>query len=80
MSADERCETCKWYDLLDMPRSDSNDSPYGECKRHSPMVVLGQLPKWFQEEIQSKPPNPQQGLWPSVQWDDWCGEWKQEMP
>jgi hypothetical protein len=60
----ERCETCKWWEHK--PGWDG-----GRCHRNAPFVP------W---------PSPQgvditsMTIWPCVDADDWCGEWKSLNP
>lgn len=45
----DRCSKCRYYDI-------------GECRRHSPVTLLGE--------------NGRRGCWPPVSEGDWCGDFE----
>jgi len=57
----ERCDCCRFYD---------GDVDEGECRRHAPRFLLGQVKPGIAEDALVA------GVWPAVSSIDWCGDFE----
>ena len=68
----ERCETCRFWDR--------QDRHIGECRRYPPCKLLGDLEAAIGNAPTAMHPvdrhRNQDWVWPSLNPDDWCGEWQ----
>src|SRR5215469_7242281 len=68
---EECCERCRFFDYPD------ETSETGECRRHAPHLVLGQIKNEANvDDIDCS----YDGVWPQVNPDCWCGEFQPFPP
>jgi hypothetical protein len=62
----QNCQTCKFYQAgLPETRNSVPDPANGVCRIVAPVIT-----PLFGRSAQ----------WPTVPWDQWCGQWKQRGP
>lgn len=63
----QKCATCQFYDRKQAKATAGSvaQSHQGQCRRTSPMLHPVNAKSYVVD-----------GVWPTVQDDDWCGEWK----
>ncbi len=67
------CGNCQFFRRDD---GTPEEEPEGECRRHSPRVVLGMTRRRKVDRTHGDSElYPETAVWPLVQGGDWCGEY-----
>lgn len=61
-----KCENCVWFNLIVLKIA-KEDKEFRECRKKCPELTL-------------KDSEEQCCVWPSVQKDDWCGDFYEKKP
>lgn len=80
---EQRCETCRFWEVNDVTIKEGNDDPFGTCHRWPPSKCFMQLPLAIQKEwneCADKTHDPTEGFWPATKWHGWFGEWQPITP
>lgn len=72
----ERCETCRFWELLPAGHQDRGEPLNGTCRRFPPVLDTARLVKQKYDEIVEDTFKGGGYVFPVTGSDDWCGEWR----